>query len=387
MSVGLAQLRAAPHDRERLQVYADYQQAQGHPRGELIAISLLAEDTTDPSEYLWARSRAHELAAKSPSVHPPAPLDDQGQPCALWTNWSRGFIRRIELLIEREQPRHPDFPDWPSLIEHLLEHPSLTLLEQLVVRVDTSLPANEQGAFALRTLLAALGPIHAHTREHARPPLQLDLWTSTLPEIGQRARLAEELRAFRPYWFSWDLTMIPPPRRHPAAQLLANLADLRRAGDRPANFDMLWFDAGAQFIARLDARSGVIGGVQYDAQWNMHLRRLAELDTPLGDPLVQRCIDRSFDPLAARFQHRAALAPPPPLPLRELPPELSPYDSSRELLARLSSHGVDARQLANALLEFPAPMQWRWLEIPCREHTWRGFVGYALHQVLAFGLL
>ena len=181
--------------------------------------------------------------------------------------------------------------------------------------------------------------------------------------------------------------MIPPPRRHPAAQLLASLADLRRADERPANFDMLWFDTSAQFIARLDARSGVVGGVQYDAQWSMHLRRLAELGTPLGDPLVHRCIDRSFEPLAARFQGRALLGPPPPLPLRELSPDLSPYDSSRELLARVSAQGVNAPLLADALLAFPDPLHWRWLELPCREQTWRGFVGCSSHELLAFGLL
>ena len=170
MSVSLAQLRDAPHDRERLQVYADYQQAEGHPRGELIALSLLAEDTDKLSEYQWARERAHELAASAPSLHPPAPRDEHDQPCALWTSWSRGFVRRVELLIERERPSSPHASDWPSLLERLLEHPSLALLEQLVVRVDTSLPANAQGAFALRTLLEGLESAHAHARERSGPP-------------------------------------------------------------------------------------------------------------------------------------------------------------------------------------------------------------------------
>lgn len=392
MTVTLADLRAAPHDRERLAVYADWLQAQGEPRGELIAVSQLAEATTDPAEYAWARARAHTLASRAPSLQPPAPGTIGGAPRSMWTSWSRGFIRRLELLIARPDPEALGVPPgprgWTELLRAILAHPSAALLEHLVLRIDAPADPVEQSALAVRVALDALEPLRALLERRPGPALQLDLWTSALPELGQRERLAHELRPFRPYWFSWDLTMIPPPRRHSAAELLARLAELRRADGQPVAFDMMWFDRRGQFLARLDARSGVVGGVEYEAQWSMHLRRLAELDTTLDDPLLERSIDRAFAPLAARFSREAALVPAMPLTLTPLAPaRLPPHDAVHELLARLQALGIDGAQLRDPLLGFPSPLRWRWLERRCGAKLWRGFVGLGPDDLLALGLL
>jgi len=102
--------------------------------------------------------------------------------------------------------------------------------------------------------------------------------------------------------------VIPPPQGSPILNLERALA---RAGKLQTRFDLLWFDARGQFLARLDAYSlGYQMGLDvYDSAWQVHVRRLAEGHGPTllgdglgdGDPLVERRLARLLDCLGPRI--------------------------------------------------------------------------------------
>lgn len=98
----LAQLRARPRDRDLRLVYADWLQGRGDPHGELIAIQDVEASCT--SEAIFVDARARALIETHASVRPAAPADVDGRPRGVWACWDRGFVRRLELLVDRPSP-------------------------------------------------------------------------------------------------------------------------------------------------------------------------------------------------------------------------------------------------------------------------------------------
>jgi uncharacterized protein (TIGR02996 family) len=199
----LDDLRARPRDREQLLVYADWLQAHGDPRGELIAVQDLEATTTNHAQFEQARIRARTLVEGAGQLRPPLPES------GVWAVWERGFVRRLELSV-----------DAPSSIAAIMAHPSLALVEHLLVRVEvpgeqfdetglTSSPAT-QAEIALDIVIRGLARWRA--TPGPRPPTRLDLWTPCVPRGDARERLVNALPELRPFWFATDITVIPPPR-------------------------------------------------------------------------------------------------------------------------------------------------------------------------------
>ena len=93
----LEQLRAAPLDRALHLVLADELQARGDPHGELITVQDAAEHASDPDTFAALRDRARKLYETHPSLRL---RPDDEYPLLLWTSWERGFVRRLEFILD-----------------------------------------------------------------------------------------------------------------------------------------------------------------------------------------------------------------------------------------------------------------------------------------------
>jgi uncharacterized protein (TIGR02996 family) len=362
----LHDLQARPRDREQLLVYADWLQACGDARGELIAVQDLAATTTSQAEFEHARARARTLVETVEQLRPPL-LD-----LRIWAVWERGFVRRLELSIDRYDRGEPN--DWDEQLATILDHPSLALIEYVLVRVQLPEATYELGVAGQ---VSMRGLARWRTVPGPRPPMQLDVWTTLVPGHETRQFLVEWFPELRPYWFSTDITMIPPPRDSLAAGLEAALNGANSYG-HPLAFDLLWFDTRGHFLARVEAHSASIDRLDYESAWQVHVRRLAEQrPSPIfddEDPLVSRRLAHLFDHLAARFQPQG------------FTPRLAPSVEAVGLsdgLARLEARASQLRVLASATLaRFDGHVDWYWVVEACHGGEWAGLIGLSAEQIV-----
>jgi uncharacterized protein (TIGR02996 family) len=355
----LDHLRARPRDREQLLVYADWLQARGDPRGELIAVQDLEATTTNQAQFEQARARARTLVEEVEQLRPPMPES------GVWAVWERGFVRRLELSVDAAS-------DWDERIATIMDHPSLALVEHLLIRVDVP---GEQTEIALDIVIRGLARWRG--KPGPRPPTRIDLWTPSVPRGDARERLVNALPELRPFWFSTDITVIPPPADAPTYMLDYFLRWANSYGHPPC-FDLLWFDARGHFFARVEPHSTSDDTIEHESGWQVHVRRLAERrPQPIfdgGDPLVSRRLAHLFDHLAARFDSRG------------FAPRLAPAVAALTLddgLARLEREASELVMLANATLQrFGEDVSWYWTALPCRGGQWTGLLGLGPEQVI-----
>jgi uncharacterized protein (TIGR02996 family) len=384
MPPSLAALRAAPHDAELLAVYADWLQTQGHPRGELIAVQRLAETTTSDADYVDARAQARALVLTHEELQPPTPGDDDDpeRGRGVWATWSGGFVRELELLVDDPSPGagRPEFTDgptgWAELLAAIMAHPSLALVERVLLRFDLRGEPLDELTIALDVAIRGL----ARWRENASPgqSVQVVLWTQRLPAYRAREHLRDALPELRPCWYSTDITVIPPPPDSPAFALERELCGVNRFGD-PQTFDLLWFDARGHFLARLEARSLSFDGIADEGAWQVHARHLAETrPQPVfdaDDPLPRRRIARLLDGVAARLPSHAS----PPAP--RAAPRIEAIELPRALGRLGEPFAMLSVAAAGSLQRFTA-LDWWWVD----EGEWRALVGLGDDQVLVLGV-
>ncbi len=125
-------IEAAPDDVAGYLVYGDWLQAQGDPRGELIALQ--AANKATPAQELIDGHRAHFFGRM-------AELGDMLQPFAYdplgaTTSWRWGFLDK--LWISSKHARKANFGPMMPLVDALgwmLEHPSTRFLRELTVGI------------------------------------------------------------------------------------------------------------------------------------------------------------------------------------------------------------------------------------------------------------
>jgi uncharacterized protein (TIGR02996 family) len=362
----LQDLRARPRDREQLLVYADWIQARGDARGELIAVQDLAATTRDGAQFEHARARARTLVEQVEQLRPPLPES------GVWAVWERGFVRRLELRFDQSSPGRPN--DWAEQLAASLDHASLALIDQLLIRVDLPEPDDESDA-ALDIAIGGLARWRA--APGPRPSMRLDLHTPRVPRPGAREHLVLALPELRPFWFATDITVIPPLRGGVASGLETALRGANSYG-HPLAFDLLWFDSRGHFLARVEAHSLSMDLFDYVSVWQVHVRRLAEQQaSPIfdrNDPLVSRRLAHLLDHLAARFDSQ------------EFAPRHAPTVEGLELsdgVARLETRGNMLGVLADAALaRFDGHVRWYGVVEPCHESQWTALIGLGVEQVV-----
>lgn len=375
----LAQLRARPRDRERLLVHADWLQARGDPRGELIAVQDAAAHTPDDRVFVDARARARTLLRDHPQLLPPAAGDAGSEPRSVWLTWDRGFVRRLEILVDEPSPgRGRDFvdgpPGWAELLAALLDHPALALVEHVLLRLELA-PAHFTWNFEhiLAVDVATRGLERWLSEAQGRPPLRLDLWTTRTPDYEVHTQLNAALAKIQVRWFSSNITIVPPPAFSPASALdLAMSPSMVEPTGGWRRVDLLWFDAHSHFVARLEGDRDV---------WRTHVRELAERRSPpdlaFADPLPRRRVTRVLDELDARFRSEHAGLTPAPVPELEAggpDPAFTAVSPETRLRAQ------------PALLELErAGYHWYSLEWRIPAGRYAGLVGLAADGVLMLG--
>ncbi len=177
-----AVIAAAPYDPSGYLVYADWLQARGDPRGELIAlqISELTEQR-DVEAAITALVKRHRAslygalaAGRTMPKHREPPLI-----------WRFGFIHRVEL--EREAKGRPIAP----ILEAVLQHPSGRLVTELVLRSDD--PGDLRAALAV---LVRLVPPALRVLELASRAAIGDL-AAVLATASRLERLSVKVRSRR----------------------------------------------------------------------------------------------------------------------------------------------------------------------------------------------
>jgi uncharacterized protein (TIGR02996 family) len=124
-------LAESPEDQATALVYADLLQAQGDPRGELIALHHAGKRAE--ARALIERNREHFLGPLADYLHP---LDGDPRPAF---EWRLGFIRSAVLGYCSHRSRQVSAKDGLSLeaaLEALLTHPSGALLQELLVTTN-----------------------------------------------------------------------------------------------------------------------------------------------------------------------------------------------------------------------------------------------------------
>lgn len=373
MAVSLGDLRARPDDRELLLVYADWLESQGHPRGELIAVQDAEQRCASVDEFERTRARAVELISAHAELRPDLTRLD-GDRRRLWALWRGGFIRRLEMLIDRPAPSLGEgLRGWSTLLAQILGHPSLALVEEILIRFDLrGEPLNESEA-ALTILREGLQAKHG-----GEPPeltTALALWSSRVPTSDARERLRAMLPQLRPIWYSTDITVVPPPRESATAELERGLTRLAPDSGR---FDLVCFDAAGRYRDLFGARPREIrpfGSI--DPSLRMYVERMGERRRGLARPdlVPQRRIAGIVDALAARLDtqvgHEHPLAPRPlaePRPIR-----LVDHRVLEQLRERWE---IDTSPLDPALERF-VDYQWWWIEERCDGEPWTGVCGLA----------
>ena len=165
----IAAIEENPDDVENFRVYGDWLEAQGHPRGQLIAMYFLKERLTDHHKLLYLNKKiaqyitAHQATFLGPLeswMHP-----EMSQHSVVWRY---GFIRGVTLMTE------------PPL-RALLEHPSGRFVRDLHLR----LWEKQQ---AVVDMLAEIAP-------KTLRDLRLEVWNATadLGALWPRLSKLEEL--------------------------------------------------------------------------------------------------------------------------------------------------------------------------------------------------
>lgn len=382
MPPSLAELRARPDDLELLLVYADWLDSEGDPRGELIAVQEVERLCEDAVSFERARARALALIESQPTLCPELEprVATSGEARKLWAIWRGGFIRQLELLIDQPAPRPgAGWQGWSELLVDALAHPSLALVEELLIRVDLRGEPLDETEIAVSIILRAFEVLHDPAA------LRLALWTHRVPPARLRERLNAGLGKVRVAWSSTDITLIPPPPNspiHALEQALSSIRDDARAGDH--RYDLVWLDARGHFRDLFDVRADELGPFAgTDSNLRVLVRHMAERRrAPMlasFDRLPQRRIAYFFDQLAARFDRRASRHALAPRGLPERRPERIGID---EACGRL---GV-GRPLASILAAMTAT-EWWWVEDRCDERAWAGSFGLGPEQLLAFARL
>jgi uncharacterized protein (TIGR02996 family) len=370
--ISLAELRARSDDRELLLVYADWLAGQGDPRGELIAVQDAEQRCETVGEFERARARAIELIEAHAQLCPRLP-GAFGDRRIAWATWRGGFIRRLELLIDRPAPRPgTGLRGWSELLTHALEHPSLALIDELLIRVDLrGEPLDEAEA----ALAIVEGGVSRWRLDPGPTPPRLALWTLRRPTASIQDRFHAALPGLPTFWYGPDITQIPPPERSPITALERRAALLRPETER---YDLIWFDALGHFR---DPFAGV------DSCFGVNVRHMAEglIAPPLAelDKVAQRRVTGFVDGLSSYLDRLATAALRNPLGPRPLStrPERLELD---ELPERLGQRWrIDAHVFAPAFARF-AGVEWWWIEDRCEDRPWTGVVGLGSDELLAF---
>ena len=129
----LGVLEEDPENEETLLVYADWLQARGEPRGELIVLQHRREQCPDDPALAMAEAallREHRAALVGGMDRFPE---------AMQLEWRLGFIRAARIMRPEPEPpaAPPPYPPEPppafELLRALLRHPAASLLGQLEV--------------------------------------------------------------------------------------------------------------------------------------------------------------------------------------------------------------------------------------------------------------
>jgi uncharacterized protein (TIGR02996 family) len=356
----LAELRARPDDRELLLVYADWLQSQGHPRGELIAVQDAEQHCESVDEFEQARARAIELVESSAELRPELPQIDASGGRNLWALWRGGFIRRLELLIDRPAPRPgAGLRGWSELIASALAHPSLALLEELLIRVDLrGEPVDETEA--------ALAIVIDGVVASSDASFTLALWTSRPPRAELRDRFHQALPGIRKLWYSTDITRILPPKDSP-------IVAVEQAIGVESDYDFVWVDVRGNFREQF---------VYADPSLAVHVRHIAERRRePLltrADRVPQRRIAGLVEQLAARFEVFSVAQPLAPREMASRPEPIA--------LATACEWLGDDGSLASALAGF-SELDWWWFANGCGRQAWLGLCGLGAEQLLMIAML
>ena len=380
MALSLSDLRARPDDRELLEVYADWLESRGDPRGELIAVQLAEQRCLIAAEFEEARTRAIELIEAHPELCPEASLD-----CAdrkLWATWAGGFIRRLELVFD-EQHNEIEGGGAP-LLARILAHPSLALLDQLLIRVDLrdafGSDARAEAHAALELVREGLAARLAEPGP--KPALSVSLWTYRVPSPEARDRLRGLLPGLRATWYSTDITVIPPPRGSIATLIEGDLAELPFGAGR---FDLVWLDARGSSRDMFGVRPteiGWFGTTQPGLRVGVgHMAARGTLARP--DPVAQRRIAGLLDGLAARLDTEASESNPlAPRPLCWPRPERV---DSNEVAATLRERWALDPSTSIAIELARSGLEWWWIEERCEDEPWSGLCGLSDEQLLVLG--
>ncbi len=132
-----AAIVANPYDRDAYAAYGDWYRAQNHPRGELIALQLAADDDRKIAEA----TKRHLARHKAQLLGPLEKYEGLGTESPL--RWSFGFIHAIDLNIEG------DSVDLGELVREVVAHPSGRFLADVTIR-DVRQEAIEAALAALR---------------------------------------------------------------------------------------------------------------------------------------------------------------------------------------------------------------------------------------------
>jgi uncharacterized protein (TIGR02996 family) len=162
-----------PNDDATLLVLGDWLQAQGDPRGELVALQHAQRDEKDPMKFLAKKKHVeahyatHEAAILGP-IYPYRHL--------MKLDWQLGYIRgaRISMLARR-----PDDPDVSTVIEALSRVPAAVTIQELSLgSIGMRDPSSGRYVEAIAALVECEGLAALRTLHFG------DYWPGERPEHG-----------------------------------------------------------------------------------------------------------------------------------------------------------------------------------------------------------
>jgi uncharacterized protein (TIGR02996 family) len=126
-----AAIRANPDDPQAYLVYADWLQSQNDPRGELIVLQ--HTKATNPGRIAAAAAQEQKLLEK----HPKELLGPVGKDPERFTEleWRFGYFRKVKIALDYDV--YQEGYRLERLLKALLEHPSSSFLEELVLGAES----------------------------------------------------------------------------------------------------------------------------------------------------------------------------------------------------------------------------------------------------------